>query len=236
MQEDDGETEGFSTLRRTMVHGSVSNGWPKVRALVALFWTAGLLIFLGAVSEGAVSLAAYLGGLAAPVAAIGSYFQPRRFPKLSRQAGISAVAAVLLLDLVGTVIWAALSWYDANRAIDVTARITLVGSVDVLPDEQEHARFDVDITDPRSQIVIMFKVDDHKAEIGSCVPNTELHVTPDYAGNRGATETVTPGGSLTLNMFSHTRHLRLKIAVKNIRGDSNCAVDIAVSSAKLTNG
>src|SRR5262249_48458647 len=106
-------------------------------------------------------------------------------------------------------------------AVDVTAQVALHRNTNVRPGG--HADLDVEIAAQRSRLVIMFQTRDSNEEIGSCVPNTKLRVTPDTAGNRGGTTIVTPGSEFALPLPSGASKLHLDIAVSNVRDDVNCA-------------
>jgi len=206
-------------------------GYLKAGVVVAVLWTLVLLVLLALTGEGVVRVAAVVGGL---FTAIGAIFQQRRFPTVSRRLAVPVTAVVLLVDALSSVGWAGWTLYQANRPIDVTADVTLDHNIDVLPGG--HATVDVDVSAVRNAIVLVFAASDHNGEIGSCVPNTKLSVTPDTGGNPGATQLVTPGDPLSVPLPSHARHVRLDVVVQNVRDDGNCGVDVAVSSAKLTNG
>lgn len=207
----------------------------KIAALIALVWAIGLLLYLSITSDGVVRAAAFIGTIIGGLlGGLGAYYQNRPVPPISRAVVVAAVGALLVVDGLSTL--GGLVWhvYQANRSIDVTARVTLDRNIDVLPGG--HARLDVDIVASRAAIVIVFRVTDHNRAIGSCMPNTRLAVTPDTAGNRGSTTTAVPGEPVTLRLPSGARRLSLDITVVNVRNDVNCAVDVAVSSAKLTRG
>jgi hypothetical protein len=234
MGEGSAKVEGLLGPQRVKFYDKIPGLYLKVGAVVAAVWTLVLLIVLTLRSEGIVRVVAVLGGLGGLLTAVSAIVQPTKFPPISRQVAAPVTVSMLVLDLIGTGSWLSWSGYQANRAVDVTAQVHLARNTEVRPGG--HAAFGVEIAASRKQIVIMFAVADHNDEIGSCVPNTRLSVTPDTAGNRGVPVTIIPGDQLNLRLPSRARLLHLDIAVQNIRDDNNCAVDIAVSSAQLTNG
>jgi hypothetical protein len=199
--------------------------------VTAVLWFIALLIAAGIASEGAASGLSFLGVL---VTAVAAYFQQRSVPRLGPRTRRRAAAAVLLLDAVVTCGWAGWRSYEANRPVDVTAQVALSANRNVRPGG--HAVLAVDIAAQRSVIVIVFDIADSNRLIGTCRPNTRLSVTPDTGGNRGGTSSAVPGEPIILPLLDSTRHLRLDIEVVNVRDDANCAVDISVPSARLTNG
>jgi hypothetical protein len=210
--------------------GGVSR-YVRVGAVVATLWTAVLVILLLLTGDGLLRV---IGGLGTILTGLGAVVQQRQLPRLDRKVATLITVAVLAVDALGTVSWLGWRAYQENQPIDVTAQLSLDQNIDVRPGG--HAVLDADIPGTRTQIVLIFDVVDHNGEIGSCLPNTLLYVTPDTAGNRGTTRTVTPGEPVTLLLASHARHLHLDILISNVRDDTNCSVDVSVSSAKLTNG
>jgi hypothetical protein len=210
-------------------------------SVLVVAWAVTLLIILTLKSDGVVRVASAFAAIAGAIGTVlqlltgaGVIFQQRKFPSISRQMTARLTAIVLLINIVSTAGWLAWHLYQVNRAIDITAQVQLRNNIGVRPGA--HADFDVNINVPRSHIVILFRADDHNIKIGTCLHNTRFLVRPYTAGNPGATTNVTPGEPLSLRLADNTRHLHLDVTVTNIRNDDNCAVDIAVSSAKLTNG
>ncbi|MGH3865095.1 MAG: hypothetical protein ACRDQ4_02970 [Pseudonocardiaceae bacterium] len=81
----------------------------------------------------------------------------------------------------------------------------------------------------------MFQVVDHSPDIGSCVPNTSLSVTPDTMGNHGGTVPASSGVPTSVDLPAGATKLHVDIAVMNTRSDLNCGVDLSVVSAKIQN-
>jgi hypothetical protein len=208
---------------------------------LAVAWAVTLLIILSLKSEGVVRVASTFAAIAGAIGAVvqlltgaGVIFQQRKFPSISRQMAVRLTAILLLIDIASTGAWLTWHAYQVNRAIDITAQVRLRNNIGVHPGE--HADFDVDINAQRDHIAIVFMADDHNINIGTCLPNTKLSVRPYTAGNPGATITATPGEPFSLPLAENTSYLHLDVTVKNVRNDNNCAVDIAVLDAKLTNG
>jgi hypothetical protein len=223
VREDD---EGEQPLR-----GRADAPYLRVGAAVAAVWTGALLLVLATRTDGVARALSFVG---AGAAAFGGIFQQVPFPSIKRHLTARIVVAVLSMDLLWSAGWTAWRWYEANRAIDVTAHLALGNNTDVKPHGQ--AALDIDVRASRKAIAIVFEVADHNGGIGSCVPNTTLSVTPLTAGNRGRTVPAAPGVPVTFGLSPGTRHLHLDIAVHNVRDDINCGVNVYVSSAKLTNG
>lgn len=202
--------------------------------LIALIWTIVLLVVIIVAKTSVVStVAAVLASVAGIATGFIGVFQPPKFPRIDPKVTRGVVAAVLVTDFVVSGGWAGWSYYRAHRTIDVLSAVTLSQAVDVLPDG--HAALDLAVTAQRDTIVLVFRVTDHNGDIGSCVPNTSLSVTPDTAGNRGETVSTSSGASISVDLPAGATKLHLDIAVTNTRGDQNCAVDLRVGSAKLQN-
>lgn len=199
----------------------------------ALIWTFVLLCFIVAKTSVAQAVVAAVTGVAAAVAAIIGIFQPPPFPTIDPKITRGVVAAALIADFALSGGWAGWSYYTANRTIDVLSTVTLNQNKGVLPGG--HATVDVAVTAQRDTIVLVFRVVDLNEEIGRCVPNTSLLVTPDTAGNRSGTVAASSGVSTLVDLPAGATKLHLDIAVTNTRSDQNCAVDLSVESAKLRN-
>jgi hypothetical protein len=138
-----------------------------------------------------------------------------------------------VLDFVVSGGWVGWSYYQENRTIDVLSTVTLGQNNPVLP--EGHATLDLPITAQRDTLVLMLQVVDHSADIGNCLPNTSLLVTPDTAGNRGETVSTSSEVPTAVDLPTGITKLHLDITVINTRGDQNCGVDLSVLSAKLQN-
>ncbi len=201
--------------------------------LVTLIWTVVLLIFIAAKTSVAPTVAATLAAITAAVAPIIGIFQPPKFPTIDRKVTRGVVYAILFVDVVTSGAWAAWSSYHANRTIDVLSTVTLGLNSDVLPDG--HATLDLAVTEQRDTIVLVFQIVDYNDALGTCAPNTSLLVTPETAGNRGATVSASSGVPTSMDLPAGTTKLHLDIAVTNTHGDQNCGVNLSVVSAKLQN-
>jgi hypothetical protein len=129
--------------------------------------------------------------------------------------------------------WFGWSRYEAGQPVDVLSTVTLGQNIDVLPGG--HATLNVAITASKDTILLVFQVVDHSPDIGSCVPNTSLSVTPDTMGNHGGTVPTISGVPTSVDLPAGTAKLHVDIAVTNTRSDQNCGVDLSVVSAKLQN-
>jgi hypothetical protein len=201
--------------------------------LVALVWTTVLLGFIAAKTSVTSTVAATLVSVITCVTLIIGIFQPPKFPTIHPNITRGVVATVLVLDFVVSGGWVGWSYYQENRTIDVLSTVTLGQNNPVLPDG--HAALDLPIIAQRDTLVLMFQVVDHSADIGNCLPNTSLLVTPDTAGNRGETVSTSSGVPTAVNLPTGITKLHLDITVINTRGDQNCGVDLSVLSAKLQN-
>lgn len=201
--------------------------------LVALIWTIVLLGFIAAKTSVASTVAATLVSVITCVTLIIGVFQPPKFPTIDPKVTRGVVVAILALDCVVSVGWAGWSSYQQNRTIDVLSTVTLAQNSPVLPDG--HATLDLPVTAQRDALVLVFRIVDHSADIGNCLPNTSLLVTPDTAGNRGETVFANSEVPTVVDLPAGITKLHLDISVINTRGDRNCAVDLSVVSAKLEN-
>ena len=173
-----------------------------------------------------------IGSTLAALAGIGIAFRKQRF-HVSRLAALYFTAGLLAVDFAGTASLLGWRYHQANRDVDVTNQVSVGTNTALLPDQR--ALFSFDITADRSRIEIVFLVRDTNSKIGTCVPSTSLFVTPSVGGNRGASVTGFPGRPLSLQMAKNAHSLSLDVLIKNTRGDNNCAVDVDVTSAILTN-
>lgn len=201
--------------------------------LVALIWTIVLLGFIAAKTSVASTVAATLVSVITCVTLIIGVFQSPKFPTIDPKVTRGVVVAILALDCVVSVGWAGWSSYQQNRTIDVLSTVTLAQNSPVLPDG--HATLDLPVTAQRDALVLVFRIVDHSADIGNCLPNTSLLVTPDTAGNRGETVFANSEVPTVVDLPAGITKLHLDISVINTRGDRNCAVDLSVVSAKLEN-
>lgn len=201
--------------------------------LVALIWTIVLLGFVAARTSVASTVAATFVSAVTGVTLIIGVFQPPKFPTIDPKVTRGVVAAILIVDFVVSGGWAGWSYYRANRTIDVLSTVTLGQAINVLPGG--HAALDLVVTAQRDTIQLVFRVVDHNGDIGSCLPNTSLLVTPETAGNRGVTVSTKSGVPTLVDLPAGITRLHLDIAVTNTRDDQNCSVNLSVVSAKLQN-
>jgi hypothetical protein len=200
---------------------------------VALIWTIVLLGFIAAKTSVAPTVAATLVSAITCVTLIIGVFQPPKFPKIDPKITRGVVATILALDFIVSGGWAGWSYYQQNRTIDVLSTVTLGQNSPVLPDG--HATLDLPITAQRDSLILVFQIVDHSGDIGNCLPNTSLLVTPDTAGNRGETVSASSEVPAVVDLPAGITKLHLDIAVINTRGDQNCGVDLSVVRAKLQN-
>ncbi|MBW0008868.1 MAG: hypothetical protein JO063_01905 [Pseudonocardiales bacterium] len=200
---------------------------------VALIWAIVLLVVVAVKTSVASPVVATLGGAVTAVTAVIGVFQLPKLPTIDRKVIKGVVAVILMVDFGVSVGWAGWSYYGANRPVDVLSTVILGQNIDVLPGG--HAMLDVAVSAQRNTFELVFQVADHNGEIGVCVPNTSLSVTPDTAGNHGGTVPAGSGTVTSVPVPAGTAKLHVDIAVTNTRGDQNCAVDLSVVSAKLQN-
>jgi hypothetical protein len=193
-----------------------------------------VLLCLIAVKTSVTStVAATLVSVVAVVTSLIGVFQPPKFPTINSKVTRGVVAAILIADFLVSGGWSIWSYYRANRTIDVLSTVTLGQNINVLPGG--HATLDAAVTAQRDTISLVFRVVDHNGNIGSCVPNTSLSVTPDTAGNRGGAVSASSGAPTLVDLPAGITKLHVDIAVTNTRGDQNCGVDLSVVSATLQN-
>lgn len=205
-----------------------------VAATVALIWTIVLLVFIVAKIDTAPAVAAFFVSLVGIITGIVGVFQPPRFPTIDPKVTRIVVVAILAVNFGVSAWWGSWSYYQANRTVDVLPQITLNNNVGVLPGG--HVELDVDVTVKRTHIELVFQATDHNVSTGSCGLNTNFSVMPVMGAYRPGVVTAAPGASVRLGLPEGIRQLHLDIAVTNVRGDHNCAIDLSVASAKLLNG
>jgi hypothetical protein len=231
----EGEAGGAvgSGHRRTANGTSANVGYFAFGTVLAAVWTILLLGILATVGEGIGHWLAAVSGLILTVSGVyGVVFQQRKFPSIGRRAIRLAVALILCIDLILTLFWLGWYYYQTHRAIDITAQAVLHRNVNVRPGAR--GGLDVDVRAQRSHIVVVFRIVDYNGDQGSCVPNTRLSVTPSAGGSQGETASISSAEALDLSLAPSAQHVHLDIVVTNTRSDSNCAVNISVSSVKLT--
>jgi len=199
--------------------------------LVGLIWTIVLLGFVAVETSVASTVGATLVGAVTVGTSIIGVFQPPKLPTIDPKVTRRIVTIILIVDFVVSAGWFGCSRYEASQPVDVLSTVALGQNIDVLPGG--HATLDVAITARKDTIRLVFQVVDHSPDIGSCVPNTSLSVTPDTAGNHGGTVPASSGVPITVDLPVGTTKLHVDIAVTNTRSDQNCGVDLSVASAKL---
>ena len=202
-------------------------------SVFAALWTIGLLVLVAAKTQGLSQVAAGIGSVVTVAVAVVGMFQPVRAPAIDRRVLSRTVAALLVADISGSVGWALWSYHRANATVDVTALAALTPHQAVSPGHS--ATFDVDVTKSRTTLVVTFQAVDTYQGIGSCTSATHLSATSVTAAGQGAPVTVTLGVPARFHLVPHSRHVQLSVKVLNIHDDTNCAVDLSVSSATLVN-
>ncbi len=177
------------------------------------------------------------GSVAAVATIIIGFFKHPKRPTIDPKVTRRVATFFLIVDVLVSAGWFSWSRYqasdEASRLADVLSTVTLGQNIDVLPGH--HATLDVAIAARKDTILLVFQVVDHNADIGSCVPNTVLSVTPDTPGGRGGTVTTSSGVPTSVDLPAGATKLHVDIAVANTRDDQNCGVDLSVVSAKLQN-
>lgn len=201
--------------------------------VAALVWSAVLLAVYTARSASTVSTVVGVVAAVTPFVALllGSVGLPRMPPRVIR----TIVGGVLAADAVLTVGWGGLALYQANRDIDLRAAAHPSGATDVR-DGGPHAAIDLVITEHRDRLRVTLRAEDHNPVTGICTPFTRLTVTPTIGGNSAPAITAGLGEPMLIEVPQGTRDLHLDIAVRNIKGDRNCGVNLAVTTATLENG
>jgi hypothetical protein len=173
-------------------------------------------------------------GIALVAGVVGVVFAQVRYPRVAPRHGQTIMVLLLVVDVALTLALGGFAYHRAHRPIDVTAAVTLSRNLSVLPGQS--AALDLAIVDRRSTLDVVFRVSDHNPETGICAPQTELRITPLQNGNRGEPISVEPGAHVRVPVLAAARSLHLEVEVRNVRQDNGCAVDIAVTSARLTSG
>ncbi|MBW8802863.1 MAG: hypothetical protein JF587_03220 [Catenulisporales bacterium] len=211
------------------------------------FWAILLAALVAVKSDVAGKVVALLVAVSGTVAVwFAARYKQTTAPTLRRAARPAATLATLLAaDLVFSGGWIGWSVYRANRSFDVKAQILISGRTHLYPsgsatrpeDPQGHevATVDVAITHPRDALVLVFNVVDSFPKVSSCTPNTRLRLTPTQGGNPSDQVTATPLKPAAIPLSPDAKQLHLDIQIVNLGGDHNCAVDIAVAGAELTN-
>ena len=206
---------------------------------LAAAWT---LLLGGLVVTKATVLAQILSVVVGLAGVYGAFFDTfLKLRKPTRHLVAATALALLAVDVFASAAWGSWSLYRNNRAIDVTALVSLKGNDTVYPvgDKPggvvQTASLDVDVNHPRRALVLDLAATDAFPTRGSCVPNTDFDVVVDQQGNEGPSLTVVPGVPVRIPLAPGTRHVHLEISVRNLRSDHNCAVRISAPDAELVN-
>jgi hypothetical protein len=180
----------------------------------------------------AVAISA-VGATGAVLAAFGTHLAKARLPSITSRPATAAVGVVLVAELLFSLGWPGLSAYRASREVDVLDQVDPPEFRAVLPGGE--VTVNVPVRRDRSAIALQIEITDHNPGSGVCVPfttvtvrraNRTIHAVPKAARHR---QRITIGAPRTGDRVS------LDMEVGNALNDRNCAVDLTVSTAHLTN-
>jgi hypothetical protein len=205
--------------------------WPTRTVVGLIIGVLGLLVEFGVAFVLFDALTVAVTGISALAVIAGGFFAQAKYPRVSARHGPAIVRLLLAVVVLAAVAMGGAGYHRAHRAIDVTARVQLGGNLAVLPGRS--ATLDLAVPESRPRFTVLFRVSDHNPQTGICAPQTELRVTPVRNGNHGETVTADDTGHVVVPVFAHARDLHLEVEVRNVHRDNGCAVDIAVTSARL---
>jgi hypothetical protein len=192
----------------------------------------GFLVLVGTLFARSDALTKAVSGIGLVGALVFGIFAQVRYPRVSARHGATIAVILLIFDLVLAVTMGVVGYQRGHRPVDVTARVMLDGNEAVRTGQI--AMLDVAVAERRPRLDVVFRVSDHNPQTSNCAPLTELRITPVQSGNSGVPITAEPGAHVLVPVLIDTRNLHLEIEVRNIHNDNGCAVDLAVTSARLT--
>jgi hypothetical protein len=156
-----------------------------------------------------------------------------RLPSLASRPAMILVRVALAAELVVAVVWLGVRYHQWSSEIDVLDRVTPQELVNVSPGAE--VEVEVPVSAVRSSVAVTIEITDHNPDGGICAPFTTVAIRQAHRAIHGSPRTAHSGERVTISTPRTGERLRLGIAVGNQQGDRNCAVDLRISSARLTN-
>jgi hypothetical protein len=169
----------------------------------------------------------------AVLAAFSTHLAKARVPSLTGRAGTTVVCVVLSVELLFSVGWSLLSAYQDGREIDVLDQIVPPHSRGVLPGTE--IAVTVPVRRDRAAIALEIEITDHNPGSGVCAPMATLGVWRANRTVRADPVTARRGERVTISAPKTGDRTTIGIDVGNEQSDRNCAVDVRITSARLTN-
>ncbi|MGW0802433.1 hypothetical protein [Nonomuraea sp. NPDC002799] len=202
---------------------------------IGVLWTIVLVALIASRATMALTIVTVVVGIVGVVGPVLGIYGVRalRVPKINPRHARRVIGGIIAVNALVSATWAAVLFYQANRDVDIRAVSRLSGQTNVRPGGV--ASLAAALPARRGHVVLTFRIADHNEEIGYCAPFTTLTVRPRADGNAALSVTRRTGEQMRLDIAPGATELHLDIIVSSVRNDANCAVDLSLTEAVLTN-